>query len=537
MKMNGLKFLILYIIFMPSFLFAAVADYLVIDGHGPYGLSNTNPVNVKVTLGKEDINPIDYNLKPESASVYFINPPAKGKIVRIVYDIQNISKKNQKLTFGLTKENEKIGIIDGTYKDSFMGGDLGMKVALRNTGEGASGENFGETLSYSKKIGSLTLGATYTDTGDNLAETDQYSKENDLIKVLAAINEKNISLDSAFVKYDNTGNISAENRFAASFGNRMNFSFKNIREYSENSDKYENVSDFYETGLAYNFSDRFKLSSVYRSSKKINTASAGETGISLYARPFAGFDVNYSLLNRSGQNDTKTDVSYRPSQKYNFGLNYSDTDRISETKASMFLNPFAPISFTVNYLNRELAEDSRFSHLKLTGNYKVDRFNIYGLFVDRKGSEFYEDTKSARLTYELFKFLELSSQWTENPENGELYTDATQYNFGMKLKFASLGISGNVFENRNALNIRDSQKFDIGLSASVFGGSLSGNVIYNRIFGINRDFYRQYKLGFSKKIGNRFSLSLSGEYDERNLNSHGFRKEDVKGNLSMGVNF
>ncbi|MBQ0104734.1 MAG: hypothetical protein KBT47_01705, partial [Armatimonadetes bacterium] len=123
------------------------------------------------------------------------------------------------------------------------------------------------------------------------------------------------------------------------------------------------------------------------------------------------------------------------------------------------------------------------------------------------------------------------------PENGELYTDRSEYNYGVKLKFGDFGISGNVYETINEADFKDSQKYDFGVSAGLFGGSLTGTVIFSNAFGAMDNFYRQYKLGYTKNIGQRFSLSLSGEYDERNTDHQGFNKEDLKGNLSMGISF
>lgn len=609
--MNRKFIYILIVIFIfASSLWGEAVDFVVIDGFGPYALSNTEPQNLKVFLGKNIINEADYNLHQDKGTIYFVNPPLKGKIVKISYTLTEKSQKQPNLNFNVVSDSEnKISYVDTAYKDTLMGGDLNMNVALKNTDGSVNSDNLGGKISYLKKMGNLTLGSTYATTGDNLDNVGNYKADNDLFQILAKYNESNVSLDTKVTKYESTGEISSENKLNYAISKKMNWSFGYNSKYFEDdeTDKYERVSDFYETGVSYSGGDNFKISSLYKynTEKGADALSESNTSFTYKLKNYLSVNLNYANyknMEKSSESkssltfnpikalamnvrynsvktngvtdtDTKTSLKFTPKDTFKMNLDYNDIktgeeiqsetntylylkpwqfmsfdykfrntknskDSLDENKTSLSFTPWKAINMTVNYLNRELASDDRFAHLKLTGNYKIDKFVLYAMLIKRNAEGMdYEDTKSARLTYEVFKFLELSSQWTDNPEDGDLYFDTTQYNYGMKLKFGDIALSGNMYESKNAFDIRTDQKFDIGLSAKLFGGALSGSVVYNKIFGDTKDFYRKYVLGYSKKLGNRFSLSLSGEYDERDLNEQGFKKEDMKGNFNMNFNF
>lgn len=618
--------ILIFFLISPSF---AVTDYILTDGQGPYKLSKTDPKNIKVFLGKEEMDPLNYNTNTEKSTVFFVHAPEKGKIVKVVYDITEKSVNN--INFNASKdENGKVNSLKSDYKGQVYGGDFNYNFTAKNDNGAINSDNFATSLNYSKDFGKLKLGATYTATGDNVNE----NKQNDLIQLLSNYNENNISITNKYTKYDLTNKTVLENALGYNLSPSTKFNFGYYTENTDNDTTNENKK-------TYNYSLETKLKSYAAKfySNVSNTSNTNEINNNTYGLEFGNntfnlkgsmgdtttndvkvknqniganinaksvqFNINTSdkiydeytentsnanisingknsslnvstvqnftdgektgstnstqgafqlgkhtnikgsytntINNDNTTNSIETGINYNTKQ---FELNTNvatkrtnDEDPYYETKAGLRYTPNDRLNWAVNYLNRQLAEDERFSHIKLTGNYKIDRFTIYGMFINRKSNENdYKDTKSTKLTYQLFKFLELSSQWTENPENNELYTEKQEYGYGAKLLFGNFSLSGNIYETINEIDFIDTEKYDIGLSAKLFGGSLSSKVIFNKTFSTYDDFYRQYVLGYTKKISN-FYINLSGEYDEREIDKQGFNMEDIKGNLNMGLYF
>ncbi|MBQ0105203.1 MAG: hypothetical protein KBT47_04110, partial [Armatimonadetes bacterium] len=537
--MNIKILLIICLSLLWGFIYAETVDYIVADGYGPYALSSANPQNLSVSISKNTVDPIGYNVNEEKGTIYFVKPPARGKVVKVRYETPVLAQtvKNDALHINSYKDTEgNISMFDGNYR----AGDLGVDFALLNRDGSADTENMGGRLSYNRNFGKITLGATYSATGDNLNNVGNYKTENDLLQVLAAYNENDIALDSRYIRYTETkktltsnnirynfcpdyalslgydtelneiteergeniaygltGKIKSYNtRFYGNFGNTPG---KNLERYgielgngiisaSALSEKtfYDNGDvTVRKAGASYNnrgFSvsgdtnetdDDVRVSRNYNASMGFSGTGGNitvGTGLSYTDNIQTGVKSTASGSWKIGKHSTvrgaytgekpgedmissyEAGFGYTNGDRFGFSSSYKTTkthlaDTVYEGNASLTFSPNKYLAWTVNYLNRELAADSRFSSLRLTGNYKKDKFNIFGLYIDRNDEKVsYEDTKSARLTYELFRFLELSSQWTDNPENGELYTDRSEYNYGVKLKFGDFGISGNVYE-------------------------------------------------------------------------------------------
>ena len=626
---------LIMILTLTTLCFGEVVDFVVSDGMGPYKLSNTSPKDVEVSVAKKVMDPLNYNINEEKATIFFVQPPKTGQVIKVSYNTTPVSVKSDATNLVINSyqnDNNEFSRVSSSWNGKLLGGDLGLKLGLNNNQGSTDTENLSSSVDYKKTFGKLTLGATYTTTGDNLKNVDGYKAENDLLQLLMSYNENNISLDTKYVKYENTGktvttnnlgyNLNPNLKFNIAYNtenidtdatqsekNVLNYSlenkFKNMtaKLYSENTDSTSLSAEKYGVVLgSTNYSANASTEHSETSGVVTKTDTIGgkinaggltldatnidkNIGGTRYTNQYANMgitgknaslqtttEINYTdgervgvintakgsmqvgkhtkvteewTGNRSGSDITNsyaTGLAYT-TDKFNLSSSYktsrkNDDDLTYEILTSMAYNPNARLAWTISYLNRELAKNDKFNHLKLTGNYNIDKINVYALYIDRNSKTVdYEDTKSAKLTYQIFKFLELSSQWTDNPVKDDLYEDKTEYNYGMKLNFGDFGLSGNVYETLNELDFKTNQKYDFGLTAKLFGGNLTGTVVFNNVLGINSDYYRQYILGFSKNIGKTFTLSMSGEYDERNLNHQGFNREDIKGNLDMGINF
>ena len=614
--MKKIIYNLILLILLSSTLLGEVVDFIVSDGMGPYKLSNTHPKDVRVSISKNIIDPLDYNVNEEKATIFFAKPPERGKVVKIEYNISEVSLPTAPNSFVISPHkdsNNNFDYLDGSYKTKAYGGDFGFKFALKNS-DTITKKDLSSSLNYNNKIGKVTLGATYTATGANFKD----SKE--ILELLASYNENNLTIDTKFIDGDDKNTIT--NKLGYTINPNLKFNMDQTREagesYSQNSLSYsienkfkditaklystirniENTSETksevygitmagtgfqgnasfgnnlkdgvdtkYETiGGKINLKDltldatntRNITDTSKTDTRNINLGIKGQgatlsTSSSLkYTDGYktevinkaqGSYDINkYTKVTGLWENSSLNDIR---TKLYETGINYKDLyldlyskyktnqtgeDSFYESETGLSYNPNSYFGMTINYLNKKLSEDNRFKHLKLTGNYKIDKFNIYALFVDRDSNiTLYEDTKSAKLAYELFKFMEIWGAWTDNPENKELYFNKTEYNYGAKFNFGDINLTGNAYESINDFYERE-RKYDLGITAKLFGGSLSGSVVFNK--NNNDNFTKQYILGYTKAI-NRLNLSLKGEYKK----NHNTNEEDLQGDLSLGISF
>jgi len=261
--------------------------------------------------------------------------------------------------------------------------------------------------------------------------------------------------------------------------------------------------------------------------------------------PNLEFTGNFTENNGIDTKNTTAEagIKYTLGQKLGISSNVKSVTNNSnnpllETNTTLTFTPDKYNKYVVIYKGKDIDDDNEFQYVKLTGNYILDRFNLYTAYVKRLSTvNDYEDTKQAKLCIKPFNFLELNSQYIENPEDGDYYKNNIEYGYGVNIIAGDINLTSDLYESKGTLDYHKNQKINVGIKAKVFGGSIFSNVIFENSLNTTDSFYRKYVLGYSKAVGKSFNLSVSGEYGEKAAEDKNFQQDNVKANLNLGVNF
>lgn len=279
-----------------------------------------------------------------------------------------------------------------------------------------------------------------------------------------------------------------------------------------------------------------------------NNGGITAAGVKVAAHPITGLNVEASA--RDKQTDTGEQEQQRAVRvetqpvdflKISGGMSALDsgTAQRTNTNARVELAPGKRLHVAHSYSSEVNGE--KISTVKdYAGSVKpIDFLEVSGGYKTRQATGADNvDSKSMKLALDPVKFLNLTGQYTYNPEdcNGQVLSLESK-SLGVAMKLGVMSLSGAYTQNLEYVLGRTSQEKSLGMRLRMFGnGQLNTGYKIATLMGGLQLATETYTLGYTHDIGSAFNMSLLGEMVHRAQDDID-QKDEYKASAKLGMKF